>query len=355
VAVLQKYPSALALTALIAACAGDRPQAHLSRSLAIAAAPAPVSTVSPSPRTVRICGFWVLGAFVPPGATGVCDNERLPVLSVTWSLDQTYRYYVSLARAQQFGVITEYAYKPVNHSVPISYYHYTFDILANSHDYQFELYPRGSGTRITVRTSTHYASFANRPIPAPTSLPPPPYYRGIQIPIGAPFSRFVTPQSALTSAQRAIASIAPKGYAADPYWVALKRIRETYLWEVRTAGGPLYSRASLVYFASVDALSGRVLSVRAERNILGLPIPPNPTQSRALNPPTPCPQGMRNLGPARTPPPNAIPGQNYNCPRSIAKITLPGNATAPISAFSQAFASALALPANYGYKRRVCC
>ncbi len=327
---------ALALAALIAACGVDGSRAQV-----------PLSKLSPSPRTVRVCGFWVLGTFVPPGAVGVCEGERLPVLSVRWTLYQTYRYYVELAHAQRFGMITQRIPTPVKHSVPVDYYRYVFDILANSHDYQFELYPAGAGTRITVRTSTHYASFGTGPIKGPKSITPPP---PIRVPFSAPFSRFITAQNALTSAQRAILAIAPKGYSASPYWVGLTESSSSYAWDVRTADGPLYPRASLVYFATVDAQSGKILSVRAEHNAPGLPIPPNPTQPPAATFPTPCPQGIQNPGPARTPPPNAIPGQNYNRPRLTAKIVLPANADAPISAFSQAFASSLSLPANYGYK-----
>lgn len=181
-------------------------------------------------------------------------------------------------------------------------------------------------------------------------MPPASSYRGIHIPIGALFSKFITAQQALTFARQAILANAPKGYSADPYWLALKESRGAYIWDVRTAGGPLYPRSSLVYFATVDALGGKVLSVRLKRKAPGLPVPPNPTQPPVSNFPTPCPQGIRNPGPTQTPPPNAIPGQNYNCPRSAAKIKLPGNAAAPIGTFSRAYASSLSLPAGYGYK-----
>lgn len=320
---LQNRLLVLGFLCALAACANS----ILSKSGTTASGDAVVKTPAPVPAataesTQLICGFLVVTSLVPPGATGVCAHQVFPVLFINWSQERVYAFYGEVARQKHWLLTTKYVPKPVNHSVPVSYYDYLFNITEPYRIDHVELYPAAGGTGIKIWTSSRFGGVSgNGPRPGQKSLVA--LYNGI--PITAPFSRFITAENAANVAEGAVLAEGPRGSRTDAYWVALERFRNgDYIWDARVAaGGALYSTATLVYFVKINALTGAVLSMRAERNAPGLPIPPNPTQPPAMNRAT---------------------------PRSIARPALPADADEPISKFSQTFKESLTLPPGYGYK-----
>lgn len=123
---------ALAATLLLTACSHTAATAQVTEQAELA------------------CGFVIPQGFVPPDGALICQNQGFPVMSTDLSLRQTYDYYVSLARTKRWRLTTESIPKPVGHSVPISYYAYRFDVVANSDDYHVELSSLTSGTRVVV-------------------------------------------------------------------------------------------------------------------------------------------------------------------------------------------------------------
>ncbi len=128
-----------------------------------------------------------------------------------------------------------------------------------------------------------------------------------------------------------------------PFSLVLRRVGARVVWDVATAVRAAYT-AGGAYDSGVktyrfDASSGRLLTVtRTPPSAASAPLP-NRTPVPYDGPTTPCPRGdfSRIVFPPgttfTTPPPNAIPGQNYRCPRPSPAPRPSPDATHPIGSF----------------------
>lgn len=113
--------------------------------------------------------------------------------------------------------------------------------------------------------------------------------------------------------------------AEKPFWLELRREGKRVVWIVRatsarspyTQGGKFSAPITIAVF---DAVSAKLISTR-KAVMKPLRIQPNSTMPAGNGPVTPCPMSQHpspRPGYAyTTAPPNAVPGQNYNCLRPI--------------------------------------
>lgn len=170
----------------------------------------------------------------------------------------------------------------------------------------------------------------------PAAAAPPDAINGLRF--DEPFERVVT-------ADRVFSALRRRSPNARPFALELERAGERLLWEVRAVTGERAytlrgSFASAVQIARFDAFDGTLIDVRTERAALEPPILPNQTPRPYDGPTTPCPHGANDPGLTfppgtvfTTPPPNAIAGQNYRCPRPPARARPSANASAPLRTF----------------------